>query len=194
MSLLLHNYFWGTVKDRFEDDSSYTVVEYCDIQGGYPGEGNIDADPLFLDEKNGDYHLTASSPCVDAGTDYKYCDLEGDPRNVGSAPDIGADEVPCLVDEAESFYKDADSDNYGDPNNSIQFCAQPHGYVADNTDCNDSDASINPSAPEICNGKDDNCDGSVDEGVQTTYLGMLMGTDTETPTTGRKPAHCPLVT
>jgi hypothetical protein len=50
------------------------VVLYTNIQGGYPGEGNIDIDPLFRDPENGDYHLMATycgdpydSPCIDAG-------------------------------------------------------------------------------------------------------------------------------
>jgi probable HAF family extracellular repeat protein/parallel beta-helix repeat protein/predicted outer membrane repeat protein len=60
------------------------VLTYSDIQGGYPGEGNIDADPCFADANNGDYHLKSeagrwdansqtwikddvNSPCIDAG-------------------------------------------------------------------------------------------------------------------------------
>ena len=40
---------------------------YCDIQGGFPGTGNIDADPLFVDAENYDYRLTENSPCINAG-------------------------------------------------------------------------------------------------------------------------------
>jgi hypothetical protein len=43
------------------------IVTYCDIQGGYQGVANIDEDPLFMDAGNGDYHLHACSPCIDAG-------------------------------------------------------------------------------------------------------------------------------
>jgi predicted outer membrane repeat protein len=56
------------------DDSSSPYFAYCDIQGGWGGEGNIDLLPLFRDPVNGDYHLmsvvcgdSSDSPCIDAG-------------------------------------------------------------------------------------------------------------------------------
>lgn len=70
----------------------------------------------------------------------------------------------------ETWYADADGDSYGDADMTVTTCdGAPAGYVADNTDCNDADASINPGAAEVCNGVDDNCDGNVDEGVLITF-------------------------
>ncbi len=43
------------------------VVTYCDIRGGWAGEGNIDADPLFVDAYNDNYNVCSQSPCIDAG-------------------------------------------------------------------------------------------------------------------------------
>jgi hypothetical protein len=66
------------------------TVTYSDIEGGWTGTGNINADPLFVDVANNDYHLKVGSPCVDKGTltGAPVTDLEGTPRN--AVPDMGA--------------------------------------------------------------------------------------------------------
>jgi hypothetical protein len=68
-----------------------------------------------------------------------------------------------------TYYADADNDGYGNISVTTQACVQPSGYVTNSTDCNDGNNSIHPGAAEVCNGIDDDCDLSVDEGVQTTF-------------------------
>ncbi len=64
-----------------------------------------------------------------------------------------------------TYYADTDGDTYGNASSSAQTCnGTPSGYVANNTDCNDNNGSVNPGAAEACNGIDDNCDGTTDEG------------------------------
>ncbi len=67
------------------EDGSSTEVQYCDVQGGWPGEGNISEDPIFVTGSLSDYHLSPDSPCKDAGNpDSQYNDPE-DPMNPGFA-------------------------------------------------------------------------------------------------------------
>jgi hypothetical protein len=42
-------------------------VTFCDVRGSWPGEGNIDIDPLFMAPDSADYHLQEASPCIDTG-------------------------------------------------------------------------------------------------------------------------------
>ena len=44
-----------------------TTISYSDIQGGWGGEGNIDADPLFCNPDSSDFTLAENSPCVGTG-------------------------------------------------------------------------------------------------------------------------------
>jgi hypothetical protein len=65
-----------------------------------------------------------------------------------------------------TFYRDADGDGYGDPNDSTTSSDSnaPNGYVDNSDDCNDRDAAIHPGATEVCVKVDNNCNGKVDEG------------------------------
>jgi hypothetical protein len=69
----------------------------------------------------------------------------------------------------QTFYRDVDGDGYGNAAATQTGCTAPAGYIAQAGDCNDSDAAIHPGAPEICDGKDNNCDGRIDEGCTIYY-------------------------
>jgi predicted outer membrane repeat protein len=79
-------------------------VIFSNVQGGRPGPGNIDADPLFVDTVGGDFRLTAESPCIDAGHNWATAgvagtDLDGKPRfaDEPQTPDTGCG-APVIVD------------------------------------------------------------------------------------------------
>jgi hypothetical protein len=87
----------------------------------------------------------------------------------------------------EPWYRDADSDGHGSVTDSVTSCdGPPAGYVSDGSDCDDGDPGRNPTASEICNGRDEDCDGVADDGLpsSTWYLdedgdGVGLAAETE---------------
>ncbi len=83
-----NNMFWGCRREFFAwfpTDGTFHL-----------GNNNlIDVDPEFVDRANGDFHLSATSPAIDAGDDEIEVadDMDGDFRPQGSSSDIGADEA-----------------------------------------------------------------------------------------------------
>ena len=67
--------------------------------------------------------------------------------------------------DATTWAADLDGDGFGDPTQAVVACADSAGIAADATDCDDGDPEINPGATEGCDGQDDDCDGTVDFGM-----------------------------
>ena len=110
----LHNcVIWGNSapdQPNWEGDSGKIVLAHCCTTPLPPGVGNIEADPLFVDAVNGDFHLQSSSPCINGG-DNRYAavaeDLDGNPRIIEQYVDMGA---------YEFFLPAGDQDGDGLPN------------------------------------------------------------------------------
>ena len=99
---------WDGVDEIRNYDSSTITITYSDVQGGWPGLGNIDTDPFFVDPGAHNNHLSSDSPCIDAGDNAVVPpdanDLDGDgnitepipwdidrnPRIIGDKVDMGA--------------------------------------------------------------------------------------------------------
>ena len=102
-----------------------------------------------------------------------------DNSDVYVAVDTEKDTGKCVE---KKFYLDSDNDNFGDTENFIEGCKAVGKYNTFNTgDCDDTDASINPGAKELCNGLDDNCNTKIDENykvgeVCTTGVGECKNT------------------
>ena len=92
---------WSNTPNQIS--GSITVVTYSDVQGGWSGTGNIDADPMFVDPDNEDFRLAAGSPGIDAADntavpDDITTDLDGNPRflEIPETPDTGNGTLPIV--------------------------------------------------------------------------------------------------
>ncbi len=96
---------WGSTNGEIVNlPGAAPTVSYSDVQGGWPGLGNIDADPLFVDPDNGNLRLQPGSPCIDAGDNIAVpagitTDLDGNPRFVDDPDTIDSGNGdPPIVD------------------------------------------------------------------------------------------------
>lgn len=90
-----NNIVWGNQGSEDPEIDHELDARYCNVKGGYPGPGNIDSDPYFVDAENWDLHIRHTSPCLNAGfqAGIKHpLDFEKDPRVAYGDVDIGADE------------------------------------------------------------------------------------------------------
>ena len=166
------------------NDSSFGinpgVDEYCDghdddCDGDIDEDDAIDATTYYADSDSdgyGDSTSTTSSCSVPSG----YVSDDTDCDDGTSSTNPGADEYCDSVDnncdsqidedsalDVATWYADSDSDGYGDINITDIDCAQPSGFVADSSDCDDAESTTYPGAVEYCDTIDNNCDSQVDE-------------------------------
>jgi hypothetical protein len=101
-----------------------------------------------------------------AGTD---CDDRDPVSGPGSAEVCDGRDNDCdgMIDDGASsytFYRDEDGDGFGSAASGVIIaCASISGYVRQGNDCSDLNAMRYPGAPELCNGLDDDCNGSADD-------------------------------
>ncbi|RJQ15337.1 MAG: hypothetical protein C4560_10850 [Nitrospiraceae bacterium] len=160
------------------NDSVYPgALEVCDgIDNNCDGQTDegLEFNAYYLDHDGDGYgnpFVTTSVclPPVGYVTDNTDCDDENASANPGAAEvcDLVDNDCNGQIDEGfalYTYYRDLDEDAYGNPSDLLQRCTQPPGYAANDADCDDSNASINPAAVELCDFVDNNCDGQIDEG------------------------------
>ena len=75
--VIVNSILWGdsaSFGPEIWESSPFDDISYCDVQGGYVGEGTVNVEPNFIDPASGNFHLMAiacsdslDSPCIDAG-------------------------------------------------------------------------------------------------------------------------------
>ena len=144
--------------DGIVDESFESSIWYRDADGDGRGDP-LDA-RLSCFPPSG--YVVTSNDCNDSDSA-----VHGDMSELCDEKDNDCDGI---IDEDLSdilFYRDLDGDGYGTPLDVITACAPTPGYVSEGTDCDDTDDDIRPGRTEECNGIDDNCDDTVDEGWPT---------------------------
>ena len=159
---------------------------YADVD--QDGFGDLVNDTLVCTMPAG--FVTNSQDCNDADAAINpntvwYMDMDGDLLGdlmstfTGCTPPTGyvlnsddCDDSNASVTTPTTYYSDVDQDGFGDDATAADFCLAPPNMVAVGGDCNDNNNTIYPGATEICDGFDNNCNGTNDEGLifNTYYL------------------------
>ena len=123
-------------QDKDQDTGSVTAGQDLDGDGQTTSQGDCNDD---------DPSINSSAAEICDGVD-NNCD----------------DIIDTDATDMSEWFLDSDGDGFGDNDSVVVTCEAPVGYVMDGTDCNDADAGSFPSADEICDGVDNNCDGIID--------------------------------
>ena len=142
--------------DAVDDGATSLGTWYADSDGD--GAGDSAVTTLSCDQPSG--FVSNSNDCDDTSAAIGPTATESC-NGTDDNCDGSVDEETAL--DASTWYADADGDDFGASESTLAACDQPSGYVADGTDCDDTDADVSPDATELCNGADDNCDGVTDE-------------------------------
>lgn len=156
-------------------------VEICDgIDNDCDGivDNGFDTGPCTVG--TGACEATGTFVCVDEQT--SECDAEPGESEDEICDDGIDNDCDGEVDEDDAvdaleWHADQDGDGYGNPDEVVTRCSKPSEYVEQGGDCDDQNAQVNPSAEEVCDGIDNDCDGGVDDASAVDVLTWYIDCD-----------------
>ncbi len=155
------------------DEVCNGVDDDCDALVDDDDPDLSDATTWYLDYDSDGWGGVLTTEACDAPSSYVATDGDCDDTDSSTSPD--AEEVCDGIDndcdgatdddatDTTTWYADSDADGFGAPDDSQDACDAPSGYGEDATDCDDSNAAVNPGADEVCDAVDNDCDGLVDD-------------------------------
>lgn len=162
---------------RVSPDADEQCNGYDDDCDGQSDEQNAEGcERFYADYDDDTWGSNSDYACVcEAGDLYSAvtsgdCDDTDEDKYPGNLEVCDGKDNNCSgeVDEGvkTTWYLDNDGDGFGASYNTKESCTQPTGYVDSGGDCNDYNAAIYPTAQELCDDIDNNCDGYADENLE----------------------------
>jgi hypothetical protein len=109
-----------------------------------------------------------TAPAEAGGVQFKVFAISanGNGQSSGDGPGTTQASVPVGCPVGTTYYRDFDGDGFGGiQSGSISSCAPLPFYATKGGDCDDNSEKVNPGATEVCDGRDNDCDGQIDENL-----------------------------
>ncbi|MBL8618570.1 MAG: FG-GAP repeat protein [Deltaproteobacteria bacterium] len=150
----------GLIDDADTNINRFTQLRlYADVDGDGFGAG-----------RSVGYACLAPAGQAANDADCDDADPSAHPRHAEVCDGVDND-CDTLVDDADpsvdlrtarDWFTDRDDDGFGAPGTAALACAPPSRSADNDLDCDDADALSHPGAPELCDGRDNDCDGALD--------------------------------
>ena len=170
---------WATYRDASDQTS------LSRIWGGiHPPMDDIPGRVIGAQAGTGAFHLAKTYFYTDTDQDgffsFEDCNDQAAAVNPEAAEVCDGLDNDCNGETDElpffTYYADADGDGFGDAATALDTClSEVAGYVSNSSDCDDSAATLNPAAVEVCDGLDNDCNGETDELPFFTYYADADG-------------------